>query len=108
MCTNRNFYYKQKSLENYLKGCKNNLENLSLIANYLKEQTRENIIDIEEKTKEQLYALGFDALNICKYFVCCNEKKWRLKKYLLINKIEITNIETLLKVLNLTSYKNTI
>ena len=100
--------YTKYLLRNRVHNKKNVTENehMAILAECLKtinaRATKENY-----KTKEQLYALGFDAIQIQKYFIYINvsdferDSCWILKPCIVIEEKHIKNIKDLINILKL-------
>lgn len=117
MQRNKNkLFYSKYILKNRIKAQKEEFDieieqkigNFKLIAGILRDNASKVENHLEEyKTKEQLYAMGFSAAQICKYFVYSNSELhkfhsfWELKPAVVINGKIIRSIGALADALSI-------
>ena len=100
--------YMKRLLQNRVKTNKksSDAEHFTVLAECLK-TINARAVKENYKTKEQLYALGFDAIQIQKYFIFINvsdfdrESCWILKPCIVIDDTAINNINDLINILKL-------
>ena len=100
-------FYAQKLLKKRLQDQKNknNSKNISVIVSFIASKQASFEQTKKRHTKEQLYAMGYNAIQIHKYFIFKNNY-WILKENLIINNEIIQTLAKLSQILNINNLKN--